>query len=685
MFRGKPVFILILTVQSLFSQEKMVLDSAYVNNLAEVVVTATRTEKPVSELPLPLVTITKKQLQQTGVIRLNEILNEQTGIIMATDESGFEGVQLQGITSDYIMVLIDGVPLVGRNAGNLDLSRLAIGNIEKIEVVKGPSSSLYGSEALGGVINIITKKPENEALGGDVNYRYASFNTQDVNININSKIDKLGVSFFGNFLNSDGYDLNTGTVGNTVDPFRNYTLNGRLFYAFSDRLKLFSSTRYFYQEQDVQGESTESDWNAHLRLQHTASKKLNLEYELYFTNYLADQLFNDPIDGEVTFESNFNQILLRPEVRSTATFNNRSQLTTGVGFNYETLERNLFRDRVTFTSQYVFGQYDFKPIEKMNLILGVRFDNHSEYSSQLSPKFSAIYKFTKAFALKGSVGYGFKAPDFRQLYLDFTNSTVGYTVVGKEVEVDVINQLQANGEILSLEVNEATLGETLNAESSVGINLGFAFTKKRFSADVNFFRNDFTNLIDTRILARKQNGQNVFGYVNFNEVYTTGLEFGSNYKILDNVTLSGGYQLLFAKDKEREEAVENGEVFARDPETLQTVQLAQSDYFGLPNRSRHTANFKVFYELPKWNANANFRLVYRSKFALFDSNGNNLIDRFDTSFVDGFLVANATIGKTFFEKYQLQIGANNLFGYRDAENIPNLPGAQFFGRITVQF
>lgn len=685
MFRSKLVFIFIFTVQVVFSQDRVVLDSAYVNNLAEVVVTATRTEKPVSELPLPLVTISKKQLQQAGVIRLNEILNEQTGIIMATDESGFEGVQIQGITSDYIMVLIDGVPLVGRNAGNLDLSRLAIGNIEKIEVVKGPSSSLYGSEALGGVINIITKKPENETLGGDINYRYATFNTQDINLNLSSQKNKLGFSFFGNFLNSEGYDLNPETEANTVDPFRNYTLNARLFYNFSDKLKLFSSTRYFYQEQDVQGESTENDWNAQLRLRHTASEKLNLEYELYFTNYLADQLFTDPIDGEVTFESNFNQILLRPEVRSTVTFTNKSQLTTGIGFNYETLERNLFRNRVTFTSQYVFAQFDFKPVEKLNIIAGGRFDNHSEYSSQLSPKFSAIYKLNEALALKSSVGYGFKAPDFRQLYLNFTNSTVGYTVVGKEVEVEVINQLQANGEILSLEVDEAMLGETLKAESSVGVNIGLAYAKKRFSADVNFFRNDFTNLIDTRILARKQNGQNVFGYVNFNKVYTTGLEFGTNYKILDNLTLSGGYQLLFAKDKEREEAVENGEVFARDPETLQTVRLSQSDYFGLPNRSRHTVNFKVFYEWPKWNANANIRLVYRSKFALFDSNGNNLIDRFDTSFVDGFLVANAAIGKTFYKKYQLQLGANNLFGYRDAENIPNLPGAQFFGRLTVQF
>jgi len=138
----------ILSFLKVVSQE--VVDSTQINNLDEVVLTATRTERQLSSLPLPVTLISKKKILQSGTIRLDEILSEQTGIITVADESGFEGVQIQGISSDYILILIDGLPLVGRSAGNFDLSRLTVGNIKQIEVVKGPSSSLYGSEAGGG-------------------------------------------------------------------------------------------------------------------------------------------------------------------------------------------------------------------------------------------------------------------------------------------------------------------------------------------------------------------------------------------------------------------------------------------------------------------------------------------------------------------------------------------------------
>jgi outer membrane receptor for ferrienterochelin and colicins len=117
-------------------------DTININELQEVVLTATRTARQLSSLPLPVTLIPQKKIIQSGTVRLSEILNEQTGIITISDESGFEGVQMQGISSDYILILIDGVPLVGRSAGNFDLSRLTVGNIKQIEVVKGPSSSL---------------------------------------------------------------------------------------------------------------------------------------------------------------------------------------------------------------------------------------------------------------------------------------------------------------------------------------------------------------------------------------------------------------------------------------------------------------------------------------------------------------------------------------------------------------
>lgn len=205
-------------------------DSMKTTQLEEVVLTATRTERQLSSLPLPVALVSEEQIRKSGTVRLNEILNEQTGIIMVADEGGFEGVQIQGIALDYILILIDGVPLVGRSAGNFDLSRLTVGNIEQVEVVKGPSSSLYGSEALGGVINIITERPKTENLSGNGSYRLGSFTQQDINVNLKQRLGDFRYAFFVNRFSSEGYDLNPETDGNTVNPFENYTLNGRGYY-----------------------------------------------------------------------------------------------------------------------------------------------------------------------------------------------------------------------------------------------------------------------------------------------------------------------------------------------------------------------------------------------------------------------------------------------------------------------
>ncbi len=593
-------------------------DSTKIQRLDEVIVTATRTQRQLSSLPLPVVLVSKKQVQQTGVIRLDEILNEQTGIITVADESGFNGVQIQGIASDYILLLIDGVPLLGRSAGNFDLSRLTVGNIQQIEVVKGPSSSLYGSEALGGVINIITEKPKEIQLNGNASYRFASFNTHDANLQLKQKKGDFGYTFFANTLNSEGYDLRPEIPGQTVSPFENYTLNGQIHYDISDRLKLFSSARYYRQEQDAQlftddvlfkGASAINEFNTHLRLDHTIAEKLQFQYELYYTNYTASELIESPITEDVFSQSDFDQNLLRPEIRAVYRLKPQHTITGGLGYNHENLDRTFFDDKVTFNSQYGYVQYDFYPIEKLNLILGARFDNHSEYQSQLSPKLAVNYRLGSSISLKASVGYGFKAPDFRQLYFDFTNATVGYTVLGYNVAVEKVQELDNQGQLTDILFSPDQLQDPLKPESSIGYNLGASFTKGKFKGDFNLFRNDFENLIDTRIIARKTNGQNVFSYTNFNKIYTTGLSVNANYQLAEGLQLSAGYQLLYAKDKDKKVALERGEIFARDPQSLQTISLNNADYFGLVNRSRHTANFKIFYELPKWNSNINLRVI----------------------------------------------------------------------------
>ncbi|MCL6293613.1 TonB-dependent receptor plug domain-containing protein [Jejuia spongiicola] len=664
-------------------------DSSKTENLDEVIITATRTIRQLSSLPLPAQIISKKDIERSNSIRLNDILNEQTGLITIPDFGGGEGIQLQGFDSQYTLILVDGVPLVGRSAGTLDISRITVGNIKQIEVVKGASSSLYGSEALGGVINIITETPK-YGFNGNTNFRIGAFNTSDLSTTINYKKKKLGVTTFLNRYSSDGYDLNKADDLKTVDLFSNYTFNTKVVYDFSEATQLFASGKYYTQNQDyiasstLKGESTINEWNSHLKLSHKYSEKWSSYFEFYATRYKAKDYLDDENNSRFS-SSYYNQLLIRPEIRATYNPDDKSAFIGGLGFNHETLDRTDFTIQPEFNSPYLYLQYDGNLAEKLNVIIGARFDSHNKYKSQFSPKVAIRYKLNDKLNIKSSVGYGFKAPDFRQLYFDFTNATVGYTVLGYNAVSTAIPELEAQGQIANIIIPVSEFQQELNPENSISINIGFDY---KFSPvlklDLNLFRNNIRDLIDTRIVANKTNGQNVFSYYNVNKVYTQGLEFNTIWKPINQLKISGGYQLLFAKDATAENAFENGDVFARENPSSPSFQLKKEDYFGLFNRSRHMANLKLFYTIPKWDMDTNIRGTYRSKYGLLDSNGNNYLDTYD-DFVDGYTIIDFAINKTFYKNYLLSFGVDNLFNFTDSQNISNIAGRIIYGKLNIQF
>ena len=581
------------------------------------------------------------------------------------------------------------MPLIGRSAGTLDISRVTVGNIKQIEIVKGASSSLYGSEALGGVINIITENPK-YGFKSAINYRVGSFNTHDAGATVGYKKDKLAVSAFINRFSSDGYDLDQSTELNTVDPFHNYTFNTKINYQFTEKTNLFVSGRYYQQNQDynasteLQGASSVNEWNSHLKLSHTYNEKWSSYFEFYATRYIADEYLNST-DNTRFSESNFNQLLVRPELRGTYQVSEKNAFIAGLGWNHETLTRTDFSTNPTFNSPYAYLQYDANPTDNTNIILGARFDNHSAYKSQFSPKAAIRTQLTDKLSIKGSVGYGFKAPDFRQLYFDFTNATVGYTVLGYNAVQTAIPQLEAEGQLATIIVPVSEFENDLHPENSIGFNIGADFqpiTSIKLTA--NFFRNNIKDLIDTRVIATKNNGQNVFSYYNVNKVYTQGLEFNTSWKPNNQLKISGGYQLLFAKDKDAEDRFEQGEVYARAPRTSSSFQLTKKDYFGLYNRSRHMANIKVYYSIPAWNVDTNLRATYRSKYGLYDTNGNTYLDNYD-DFVNSYTIWDFAINKTLYKNYQLGVGIDNIFGFTDSQNISNISGRIIYTKLNIQF
>lgn len=202
---------------------------------------------------MPVLTIGKKEIEAMGSRRLDEVMKEQTGIAIVNNIGGGSravGVQLQGFSSEYVLVLLNGQPLVGRNNENFDLSRISVTNIERIEVIKGASSSMYGSDAMGGIINIITK-PIPELAEAFVSLNYGSFNALDAIAEASAPFaQKKGAVYIGgNYYKTEGFNTNTKFIkGVTAPPYENISGQFRLTYALSTKTKMSLTARYSERE-----------------------------------------------------------------------------------------------------------------------------------------------------------------------------------------------------------------------------------------------------------------------------------------------------------------------------------------------------------------------------------------------------------------------------------------------------
>lgn len=665
-------------------------DSLKTRDLDEVVVTATRSERALSELPVPVIVVQKAQIKNMGSLRLNDVLGEQTGLAIVNDHG--TGIQMQGFSPEYTLILVDGEPLIGRTSGTLELNRIAVGNIRQIEIMKGPSSSLYGSEALAGVINIITDRPD--GVNGTFTSRYGTNHTLDLSATANYKQDKFGLYVFANRFSTKGYDLSPDTEGNTVSPFTNYTYQSRLTYDFTSRTKFSLSGRYFNEEQEsvtnigtpddpvlLNGTGSVKDWNLNPVLTHNFSDKLKTTFRYYASKYATHSTLTYQQDNSTYDETYFDQTFSRPEIQGEYFINAKNSFTLGVGRIWESVDATRYEEKIKYQTSYAYAQYEWQPLEKLNILAGGRYDDHNAYGSQFSPKLSVQYDVLWWIAVRGSFGVGFKAPDFRQLYLNFTNATVGYSVFGSNVLEKGIQELEDQGQIETILVDPSTFG-AIKAETSTAYNVGIKLQpNKKSSININLFCNDIKDLIDTKAVARKTNGQQVFSYYNIASVFTQGAEVDGSYALSNYFTLSVGYQLLMAKDKQVVKDLKAGNVYARDPETNTTRRVSPDEYGGLFNRSRHMANAKLFYENPTgWSASA--RVIFRGRYGFADLNNNMILDD-DSEYVDGYVTANVSIGKTFRQWLKLQAGCDNLLDYTDDQYIPSLPGRLLWVSVSL--
>jgi len=658
--------------------------------LQEVVVAATRTDRTVEDLPLPVTVLTSEQVQETGGLRLSEVLREQTGLQISSDHGA--GLQMQGLDSDYILILLDGEPLIGRTAGTFDLDRIAVSNIERIEILRGPSSAIYGSEAMAGVVNIITKANK-ETKKVDLGLRHRSFNTWNPYAELGFNSEKWRISGMFDYLRSEGFDLTPETIGQTQNPFAAQTAQLKVTRVFSPKWELSLFSRGYLETSSGQMQSGVSetllgmenfrrDFNLNPTLRFKPSEKWLFTLRGMSSQFSTESDTRFMADGASFDFQEFRQFYHRTEQQTDFQFDSKNLFTLGVGHLLETVEATRYDDVNRFDAGYFFVQHQWDPSPKINIVTGLRGDLHSQFGGRLSPKVAGQFKFSDKFSWQASLGAGFKAPDFRQMLLNFNNAASGYYVFGANLAEEGIARLQREGLVARVLIQPETLGN-LQAESSWALNTGFRW--KPFSKAlllVNGYRNQIENLIETAPIAQLVTGQNAFSYFNVRSVVTQGVEADFSMTLSNTLRVSAGYAFLDTRDTQVLDRIDAGELFKRNAQNI-TSRVTRSDYGGLYNRSRHSGNVKINYSEPITGIDWSLRGIYRGKFGFADLNGNLILDD-PSEYASGWLSINLTATKTLSNGIFFEVGATNLLNTLTPAQ-PNNPGRVLFLGARIPF
>ena len=309
-----------------------------------------------------------------------------------------------------VLILVDGEPQIGRIAGKLDMARIAVENVERIEIVKGATSSLFGNEALAGVINIITRKaasPFSVQLSQNIEQHNAYDSRGAVELNSGKLNGFLTVSVN----RRNPIDLDTSNLTTTIDGYANLTGSARTEYQLTPATNLLFSGQYFTQDQEGISDNSGvifdrlgdiENYSGSLGIEHAfgvssmrgASPTL-LNGKLYVTRY-DDESTVIHRESQETSSSNLNiQDLLTGEFQFDTTLWKKHQFTLGGEITLENLQSQRIEggERGLYTTS-LFIQNEFRPVSSLAIVIGGRLDNHSEFGTYISPKLSSLYSVT---------------------------------------------------------------------------------------------------------------------------------------------------------------------------------------------------------------------------------------------------------------------------------------------------
>ncbi len=397
--------------------------------LEQVVVTGTRTPKTLMDVPIVTKVISAHDIARSDASDIQDLLiTELPGIEFSWSMDQQVNVNLQGFGGSSVLFLIDGERIAGETLDNIDYSRLNLDNVERIEIVKGGASSLYGSNAVGGVINLITKE-QTEPWTVDLSTRFGAHNEQRHDINAGFAQGKISNVINVQMTGIDSYDVGGTGDFSTVYGNRTLTVKDRIVYTPTGRLKITGRAGWYQRERDADAivKDRYRDINGGIKGSYTISDCGNMELAYSYDEYnKSDFMSNTGADI-----LNYSNVQHSVRTVFNYTFGKTGTLTAGGDFMNDYLLSYQFKDGGSH-SQFTadgFAQFDWNVTEEFNVIGALRYDFFSEKrTGSISPKLGLMYRIDSGkaghFAFRGSYSKGFRAPTLKEMYMSFDMASI---------------------------------------------------------------------------------------------------------------------------------------------------------------------------------------------------------------------------------------------------------------------
>jgi outer membrane receptor for ferrienterochelin and colicins len=525
-----------------------------IHQLEGITVTGTGAEKRLKDSPVATEVISAEEIKNSGVATVGDVLNEY-GLMYWSNAQG-DYVMLQGLGSGRILYLVNGKRVAGRVGQRLNGATMPLGEVERVEIVRGPQSALYGSESIGGVINIITKKPQ-DAFSLSASLENRSFLASDDPetdkeeklfddfVPLREQIGTLSVTFpvgplramlslegsRGDFF---GKQKNSSNNIESIMP-EYYRGGGNLDTAISlgDTSELRVGGSFMLMQNDVKtytnGNLARNEYlrgDGYAELAFTPIESTGVTVKVYDNFYdRNNDSYVGTSDKWTTGESHENENLAVLDLQAVYEGLPNFLFTGGFEAAYNSMAHYDFTDTAAIDKEALFLQAEWFNEDKHSLIGGVRVERNSQFGFMAAPKLSGMYYFFEGFRVLGGAGMGYRAPAFNELYRDFT-STRGtkYHIIPNP---------------------------DLDPEYSLNFNLGAEYASSRGFLRANGF---YTELFNEIILNNKtgladENGLRIDVRENMARSLRVGADAEGQLNLLKYFFISAAYSWIYAYDR----------------------------------------------------------------------------------------------------------------------------------------